>query len=42
MTLHRPASLDDALSLLVNKGGVILAGGTDIYPALRDASPPPG
>lgn len=42
MTLHRPASLDDALSLLVNKGGVILAGGTDIYPALRDASPPAG
>ncbi|MEC3861251.1 xanthine dehydrogenase family protein subunit M [Mesobacterium sp. TK19101] len=40
MTLHRPDSLEDALSLL-SGGGVVLAGGTDVYPALRDGPPPP-
>ncbi|MFZ5964979.1 FAD binding domain-containing protein [Thalassococcus sp. BH17M4-6] len=39
MTLHRPTSLDAALALLAD-GGVVLAGGTDVYPALRDAAPP--
>lgn len=40
MTLHRPESLDAALSLLA-EGGVPLGGGTDLYPALRDRPPPP-
>lgn len=40
MTLHRPETLDAALALLSQGGGVILAGGTDIYPGLRDAPPP--
>lgn len=40
MTLHRPDTLDAALALLAEEGGVILAGGTDVYPALRDAQPP--
>lgn len=39
MTLHRPKTLEDALSLLAG-GGVVLAGGTDVYPGLRDAAPP--
>jgi CO/xanthine dehydrogenase FAD-binding subunit len=39
MTLHRPESLDAALALLEG-GGVLLAGGTDVYPALRDGAPP--
>ncbi|WP_417208405.1 FAD binding domain-containing protein [Antarctobacter sp.] len=39
MTLHRPESLDAALALLA-QGGVLLAGGTDVYPALRDGAPP--
>lgn len=39
MTLHRPDSLDAALALLA-EGGVLLAGGTDVYPALRDGTPP--
>lgn len=40
MTLHRPETLDAALTLLAEDGGVILAGGTDVYPGLRDAPPP--
>lgn len=40
MTLHRPETLDAALALLAEGGGVILAGGTDVYPGLRDAPPP--
>lgn len=40
MTLHRPETLDAALALLADGGGVILAGGTDVYPGLRDAPPP--
>ncbi|WP_425101806.1 FAD binding domain-containing protein [Tropicibacter sp. S64] len=39
MTLHRPETLTDALALL-SAGGVVLAGGTDVYPALRDGPPP--
>lgn len=39
MTLHRPKTLEDALSFLAG-GGVVLAGGTDVYPGLRDAAPP--
>ena len=40
MTLQRPESIDAALALLAEGGGTILAGGTDVYPALRDATPP--
>jgi CO/xanthine dehydrogenase FAD-binding subunit len=40
MTLHRPETLDAALALLAEGGGVVLAGGTDVYPGLRDAPPP--
>jgi CO/xanthine dehydrogenase FAD-binding subunit len=40
MTLHRPDTLDAVLALLANRGRVILAGGTDVYPGLRDAPPP--
>ena len=39
MTLHRPDSIDAALALLAD-GGVLVAGGTDVYPALRDAPAP--
>ena len=39
MSLHRPESLDEALSLL-GSGAVVLAGGTDVYPGLRDGAPP--
>lgn len=39
MTLHRPATVEDALALLA-RGGRVLAGGTDLYPALRDGPPP--
>lgn len=38
--LHRPQTLDAALALLSAGDAVILAGGTDIYPALRDRPPP--
>ncbi|SMC45569.1 FAD binding domain-containing protein [Primorskyibacter flagellatus] len=38
--LHRPQSLDAALALLSGEGAVILAGGTDVYPGLRDGPPP--
>ncbi|MCR8546333.1 xanthine dehydrogenase family protein subunit M [Salipiger sp. P9] len=41
MSLHRPESLDAALALMRAPGAVVLAGGTDLYPALRDG-PPPG
>ncbi|WP_339772377.1 FAD binding domain-containing protein [uncultured Pseudosulfitobacter sp.] len=40
MTLHRPETLDAALALLAEGGGVVLAGGTDVYPGLRDAPAP--
>lgn len=40
MSLHRPETLDDALSLMGGGGAVALAGGTDLYPALRDGAPP--
>ncbi|UOA29476.1 FAD binding domain-containing protein [Pseudosulfitobacter sp. DSM 107133] len=40
MTLHRPETLDAALALLAEGGGVVLAGGTDVYPGLRAAPPP--
>jgi CO/xanthine dehydrogenase FAD-binding subunit len=40
MSLHRPETLDDALSLMGGGGAVALAGGTDLYPALRDGVPP--
>ncbi|WP_417721520.1 FAD binding domain-containing protein [Salipiger sp.] len=36
MSLHRPESLEDALALL-ERGATVLAGGTDVFPALRDA-----
>ncbi|MEQ3626619.1 MAG: xanthine dehydrogenase family protein subunit M [Celeribacter sp.] len=39
MTLHRPQTLDAALEL-AERGLPILAGGTDLYPALRDGPPP--
>jgi len=42
MTLHRPESLDAALRLLADGAGVIVAGGTDLYPGLRDGAPPKG
>ncbi|WP_116598559.1 FAD binding domain-containing protein [Primorskyibacter marinus] len=38
--LHRPQSLDAALALLSGEDVVILAGGTDVYPGLRDGPPP--
>ncbi|MBR9891762.1 xanthine dehydrogenase family protein subunit M [bacterium] len=41
MPLHRPESLDAALELLQGGRAVALGGGTDIYPALRDGTPPP-
>lgn len=31
---HRPQTVDDALALLAADGGTVLAGGTDVYPAL--------
>ncbi|MBU2961807.1 FAD binding domain-containing protein [Citreicella sp. C3M06] len=40
MTLHRPESLEDALALS-GGGAALLAGGTDLYPGLRDGAPPP-
>ncbi|EPX78711.1 FAD binding domain-containing protein [Salipiger mucosus] len=40
MTLHRPESLPDALSLLGASDAVVLAGGTDVYPGLRDGPAP--
>lgn len=43
MTLHRPESLKDALDILVNAAGsgpAVVAGGTDLYPALRDGAAP--
>ncbi|WP_095587453.1 FAD binding domain-containing protein [Actibacterium ureilyticum] len=40
MTLYRPDSLDSALSLLGKGGMTVLAGGTDVYPGLRDGAPP--
>lgn len=40
MTLHRPETLEAALALLAEGGGVVLAGGTDVYPGLRDAPAP--
>ncbi|MGI3168205.1 FAD binding domain-containing protein [Pseudooceanicola sp. C21-150M6] len=39
MTLHRPTTLEDALGL-IGEGAVVLGGGTDVYPALRDGVPP--
>ncbi|WP_417741654.1 FAD binding domain-containing protein [Salipiger sp.] len=41
MPLHRPESLSAALELLQGGRAVALAGGTDLYPALRDGTPPP-
>jgi CO/xanthine dehydrogenase FAD-binding subunit len=38
--LHRPGTLDAALALLAAGNTVLLAGGTDVYPGLRDAPPP--
>lgn len=35
----KPTTLHEAVSLLVNPGGEILAGGTDFYPALGDRLP---
>jgi len=32
----RPRTLQDALEALASTGGVILAGGTDIFPSLGD------
>ena len=40
MSLHRPETLDDALSLMGGGAAVALGGGTDLYPALRDGVPP--
>ncbi|MEJ8475667.1 FAD binding domain-containing protein [Roseibium algae] len=37
MQFHRPETLDDALFVLANGGGRLLAGGTDFYPSLMDA-----
>jgi CO/xanthine dehydrogenase FAD-binding subunit len=39
--LHRPRTLEDALALTA-RGGRVLAGGTDLYPALRDTAAPEG
>lgn len=36
----QPTSLAEALSALAKSGGVLLAGGTDLYPAWVDKSPP--
>ena len=36
----QPTSLAEALSALAKHGGVLLAGGTDLYPAWVDKSPP--
>ncbi|MDW4498517.1 FAD binding domain-containing protein [Sulfitobacter sp. D35] len=40
MTLYQPESLDAALALLARGAGPVLAGGTDLYPGLRDAPAP--
>ncbi len=40
MTLHRPESLEDALALLAGDAPRVLAGGTDLYPALQDGPAP--
>lgn len=40
MPYHRPDTLDDALMFLADPGAVVLAGGTDLYPGLRDGPPP--
>lgn len=37
---HRPQSTEEALALLGLEGATILAGGTDIFPALVDRPPP--
>lgn len=39
-TFIRPHSLNDALDLLTRTGGRILAGGTDVFPALGDRPSP--
>ncbi|PZX17028.1 N-methylhydantoinase B [Palleronia aestuarii] len=40
MSLYRPATLSDALHRLGQAPAALVAGGTDLYPALRDAAPP--
>lgn len=40
MPLHRPESLDAALTLMGRGNAAALGGGTDLYPALRDGVPP--
>ena len=37
---HRPQSTAEALALLALDGATILAGGTDVFPALVDRPPP--
>jgi CO/xanthine dehydrogenase FAD-binding subunit len=36
----RPRTLDEAVSALAEGGGILVAGGTDVYPALVDRPPP--
>lgn len=40
MGYHIPKSLEDALEVLAGTGARIIAGGTDVYPAMGDGPPP--
>jgi CO/xanthine dehydrogenase FAD-binding subunit len=38
--LHRPRSTAEALELLISRNAMLIAGGTDVFPALVDRAPP--
>src|SRR5579883_1933636 len=38
--LLQPATCREAVGLLATQGGVVVAGGTDVFPALVDRPPP--
>ena len=39
MSYHAPESLGDALEILARGGVDLIAGGTDVYPAMRPGGP---